>query len=144
MQHARQKITCCTFLLQPPYCHKTDNVNFCSLYIFTARSTRKVLLEHSRSYDFDRACRSVRPPLFGRCLDFLDDIVAVDDFACRDVTSLTLTNIDTVVRTEDHMLSVEPAGNNGGDEKLGAVRVSASIRHGQETRLSVLNLKILV
>ena len=49
-----------------------------------------------------------------------------------------------VHRTKDHMLSVEPAGNDRGDEELGAVRVGSSVCHGQEARLSVLRFEILV
>ena len=47
-------------------------------------------------------------------------------------------------RTEDNVRAVEPAGDDGGDEELGAVRVLAGVRHGEDTRLGVLELEVLV
>lgn len=48
------------------------------------------------------------------------------------------------ILTEDDVLSVEPRGDNGGDEKLRAVRVRASVGHGEEVRLIVLELEVLI
>ena len=59
---------------------------------------------------------------------------------------------------EDDVLAVEPAGDHGGDEELGAVaagvshvesgeknsRVRSSVGHGQEERLLVLQPEVLV
>ena len=42
------------------------------------------------------------------------------------------------------MLSIEPAGNDSGDEELRAVGVLASVGHGEEARLGVLQLEVLV
>ena len=47
-------------------------------------------------------------------------------------------------RTEDNVRAVEPAGDDGGDEELGAVRVLAGVSHGEDTRLGVLELEVLV
>jgi hypothetical protein len=42
------------------------------------------------------------------------------------------------------VLSVQPSGNDGGDEELRAVGVGAGVGHGKETRLGVLQLEVLV
>lgn len=60
------------------------------------------------------------------------------------------------------MLAIEPRGHNGGDEELGAVaaksqlvgprpfhgardsRVRTSVGHGEDTRLGVLELEVLI
>ena len=60
------------------------------------------------------------------------------------------------------MLAIEPRGHNGGDEELGAVatrnqsgfnhpyiqmansRVGTSVGHGEDTRLGVLQLEVLI
>jgi len=91
------------------------------IYFSSTHSTPKVLLIHyARVHNFSSRLRR------GRFLDFLDDIHALDDFA------------------KDHMLSVEPAGNDRSDEELGAVRVGSCVCHGQEARLGVLNYEVLV
>jgi len=46
--------------------------------------------------------------------------------------------------TEDDVLAIEPAGDDGGDEELRAVGVGASVSHGQQTRLDVLVLEVLI
>lgn len=58
--------------------------------------------------------------------DLLDDIHSLGDFS------------------EDDVLSVEPAGDDGGDEELGSVGVGSSIGHGEESRPGVLELEVLV
>lgn len=47
-------------------------------------------------------------------------------------------------RTEDDVLAIEPRGDDGGDEELGAVGVLAGVSHRQETGLGVLQLEVLV
>lgn len=49
-----------------------------------------------------------------------------------------------VRRTEDHVFSVEPASNDGGDKELGAICVRTSVCHGQKTGFGVLHLEVLV
>jgi hypothetical protein len=61
-------------------------------------------LELSALGDLDRLDGLVARGL-GHLLDLLDDIVAVEDL------------------TEDDVAAVEPAGDDGGDEELGAVGV---------------------
>lgn len=48
------------------------------------------------------------------------------------------------ILTEDDVLSVEPRGDDGGDEELRAVRVRASVGHRKEVRLVVLELEVLI
>lgn len=50
----------------------------------------------------------------------------------------------THILTEDDVLSVEPRGDNGGDEELRAVGVRSGIGHGEEVRLVVLELEVLI
>jgi hypothetical protein len=45
---------------------------------------------------------------------------------------------------EDDVAAIEPRGDNGGDEELGAVGVGTSVGHGEETRASVLQGEVLV
>jgi hypothetical protein len=40
--------------------------------------------------------------------------------------------------------TIEPRGDDGGDEELRAVGVGASVSHGQQTRLGVLPLDLLI
>jgi hypothetical protein len=49
-----------------------------------------------------------------------------------------------MTRTENDVLVIEPFGNDGSDEELGAVRVRPCIGHGQEARFGVLHFEILV
>ena len=46
--------------------------------------------------------------------------------------------------TEDDVSAIEPRCDDGGDEELRAVGVLASVSHGQETGLGVLQLEVLV
>lgn len=46
--------------------------------------------------------------------------------------------------TKDDVLAVEVRGGDSSDEELRSIRARASIRHGEETRLSVLDLEVLV
>jgi hypothetical protein len=46
--------------------------------------------------------------------------------------------------TEDDVLAIEPRGDNGGDEELGAVGVGTSVGHGEETGLVVLVDEVLI
>lgn len=59
-------------------------------------------------------------------LDGLDDVHAVNDLAKHDV------------------LAVEPAGDNGRDKELRAVRVGAGVCHRKQTRLRVLELEVFI
>jgi hypothetical protein len=45
---------------------------------------------------------------------------------------------------ENDVAAIEPRGDDGGDEELGAVGVGASVSHGEQTRLGVLQLEVLV
>ena len=42
------------------------------------------------------------------------------------------------------MLTVQPGGNNGGDEELGSVGVGSSVGHGEQEGLVVPQLEVLV
>jgi hypothetical protein len=46
--------------------------------------------------------------------------------------------------TENDVASVEPRGDDSGDEELGAVGVGAGVSHGEQTGLAVLQLEVLV
>lgn len=46
--------------------------------------------------------------------------------------------------TEDHMLVVEPRARDKSEEKLGAIGVRASVSHGEQAWLGVLDLEIFV
>merc|ERR1711879_467995 len=59
-------------------------------------------------------------------LDGLDDVLTLDDFA------------------EDDVLAIEPWAWDGGDEELGSVGVLASVGHGEEVWLGVLELEVLI
>lgn len=48
------------------------------------------------------------------------------------------------ILTEDDVLSVEPGGDDGGNEELRAVGVRASVGHGEEVRPVVLELEVLI
>lgn len=45
---------------------------------------------------------------------------------------------------EDDVLTIQPRGDDGGDEELGAVGVGASVGHGEKSRLGVAVLEVLV
>lgn len=46
--------------------------------------------------------------------------------------------------TEDDVLAIEPRGDNGGNEELRTVGVGSGVGHGQEERLVVSELEVLV
>lgn len=46
--------------------------------------------------------------------------------------------------TEDDVLAIEPRGDDGSDEELGAVGVGAGIGHGEEAGLGVSELEVLI
>jgi hypothetical protein len=75
-----------TFIRQPSLLlTKTDQVDNL-LFVFTSAlcaPTRKIHLKHSRIHNFDGLERSVGSALFGRCLNFFDNFIALDDFACK-------------------------------------------------------------
>ena len=48
------------------------------------------------------------------------------------------------LRTEDDVRVIEPRGDDGGDEELGAVGVLASVGHGKKEGLGVLQREVLV
>lgn len=57
----------------------------------------------------------------------------------------SLDNIHTTGDlTEDDMLTIQPAGDDGGDEELATVGVGTSIGHGQETGSIVSELEVLI
>ena len=62
----------------------------------------------------------------GDVLDLLDDVISLKNLAENDVAA------------------IEPAGDDGGDEELGAVGVLAAVGHAQETLASVLELEVLI
>jgi hypothetical protein len=62
-----------------------DNVIFCCLRFFIVPS-KNLHLTHSRIYDFDRAGRGVGPSLFRCVLDFLDSLIAFDNFTYKGVS----------------------------------------------------------
>jgi len=45
---------------------------------------------------------------------------------------------------EDDVAAVEPRGDDGGDEELRAVGVGTSVGHGEQARLVVLQLEVLI
>ena len=59
-------------------------------------------------------------------LDGLNDVHALDDLA------------------KDDVLAIEPAGDDGGDEELGAVGVGTAVGHGEEAGLGVAELVVLI
>jgi len=67
-------------------------------------------LELAALGDLDRLGRLVARAL-GHVLDLVDDLEALEDLA------------------EDNVLAVEPGGDGGGDEELGAVGVLAGVGH---------------
>ena len=48
------------------------------------------------------------------------------------------------LRTEDDVRVIEPRGDDGGDEELGAVGVLAGVGHGEDVGFAVLELEVLV
>ena len=42
------------------------------------------------------------------------------------------------------MLAIEPLSFDGADEKLATIGIGTSVRHGQNTRSSVLKLEVLI
>jgi len=57
----------------------------------------------------------------------------------HDLQRLSISNF-----TEDDVLAVEPRGDDGGDEELRAVGVGTRVGHGQDTRLGVSSLEVLI
>ena len=82
-------------------------------------------LELSALGDLDSLGRLVARAL-GDVLDLRDDLVALEDLA------------------EDDVAAIEPAGDGGGDEELGAVGVLAAVGHAHETLAGVLELEVLI
>jgi hypothetical protein len=80
----------------------------------------------------------------------LDDgrALAVLDVAAAGASGLeSLDDVQALVVSdlaEDDVATIEPRGDNGGDEELGAVGVGASVGHGQQTGLVVLQLEVLI
>jgi hypothetical protein len=59
-------------------------------------------------------------------LDLPDEVLSLGDF------------------TEDDVLTVQPGGNDGGDEELGSVGVGSSVGHGEQEGLVVPQLEVLI
>lgn len=59
-------------------------------------------------------------------LDLLHEVEAFDDL------------------TEDDVGTIEPRGDDGGDEELGSVGVLSSVGHGKETGLGVLKVEVFI
>jgi hypothetical protein len=59
-------------------------------------------------------------------LNLVNDLVALEDLS------------------EDDVATVEPRGDDGGDEELAAIGVLARVGHGKEALLAVLELEVLV
>jgi hypothetical protein len=61
-----------------------------------------------------------------------------------------LKSLDNIQRllvgnlAEDDVLAIQPRSDDGGDEELRAVGVGTSIGHGQQTRLGVLQVEVLI
>jgi hypothetical protein len=82
-------------------------------------------LELSALGDLDSLGRLIARSL-GDVLDLGDNLVALEDLA------------------EDDVAAIEPAGDGGGDEELGAVGVLAAVGHAHETLAGVLELEVLI
>ena len=52
--------------------------------------------------------------------------------------------MERIERTEDDVGTIEPGSYDGGDEELRAVGVLASVSHGEDTGLRVLELEVLI
>jgi len=75
--------------------------------------------------DFNRR-KGLVSAIGGRLFNLLHKIEAFDNF------------------TKDNVFAVEPAGNDGGDEELRSIGSRTSVSHGQESRLGVLQLEVLI
>lgn len=53
-------------------------------------------------------------------------------------------NTPTFRHTEHDVSAVEPRGNDSGNEELRAIGVLSSVSHGEQTRLFVLLLEVLI
>ena len=83
------------------------------------------------------ACRGV--------LDLLYDIIALEDFAEDDVTTVEPAEpvlASTVLPKVLYLRYLR--GDDSRDEELGAVGVLAGVGHGQQTGLGVLELEVLI
>jgi len=86
--------------------------------------TRQRYLQFTRSADRDNLLGLAT--VGTKRLDLSDEVETFGDLSKHDV------------------LAVEPAGDDGGDEELGAVGVGAGVGHRQEPRLGVLQLEVLI
>jgi hypothetical protein len=74
-------------------------------------------------------------------------LVVLDGAAARASGLKSLDNVQRLLVSnlaENDVATVQPRGNNGGDEELGAVGVGAGVGHGEQTRLVVLQLEVLI
>ncbi len=135
----------------------------CTIFAFVC------YLDGARGRDGHLRCR--RPVLCALGFDFLDEILALDNFACKKrcvVSAVRERRNDAIVEsgvdkisdyvdrstdrwprrgtplTEDNVRAVEPRGDDGGDEELRAVGVLARVRHREQEGLVVLDLEILI
>jgi len=63
-------------------------------------------------------------------------VVIISNFGGEDIPISDLA--------KDDVLSVQPTGDNSGDEELRAVCVGAGVGHGEQAGLGVLELEVLV
>lgn len=76
--------------------------------------------------------------------------VSNDDFFARATrigakTFDLLKDVHTLLNlAKNDVLTIQPAGNGGGNEELGTVGVGSSVSHAQQTGFGVLKLEVLI
>ena len=79
----------------------------------------------------------------------LHKVVVLRNFACRakkrgNEYGRTRRVWGEKQRTKDDVGTIEPPGDDGGDEELRSVGILSCVRHGEDSRLGVLELEVLV